>query len=347
MNRPDKKPRLPPGQQLVAPGKWPYVGERSPAKSAQPWSLTVTGSISAPTSFAIEDLWQFPQTEITTDIHCVTRWSKFDARFEGVLLEDLLNRFEVSQRAQFVSFVARSDRQHSSSLPLSEALDLGVLLATRYEGKALPMQHGGPLRGIVPGRYFYKSVKWLERIELLEDDQPGYWESESGYHNGADPWREQRYIASSVSKREAATLIANRDFRGQDLLSIDVSSLDLSGLRAARAIMRNSNFQNTQLANADFRQANLSNALFRNADLQQACFENADLEGADFTNADLRAVNFSGASLFGATFCRLQPSGEISEVAKFDAQTQFAEDAFEALTDVQQKVVRHGLQQQK
>ena len=76
-------------------------------------------------------------------------------------------------------------------------------------------------------------------------------------------------------------------------------------------------------------------------------YKRQDLEGADFTNADLRAVNFSGASLFGATFCRLQPSGEISEVAKFDAQTQFAEDAFEALTDVQQKVVRHGLQQQE
>ncbi|MDG2011888.1 MAG: molybdopterin-dependent oxidoreductase [Pirellulaceae bacterium] len=347
MNPSEKNQRLPPGQQLVAPGKWPYVGERGPANSAQPWSLSLVGLVTQPASFLIEDLREFPQTEITTDLHCVTRWSKFDVKFRGVLLKDLLSHAEVQQRAQFVSFVARSDRHHSSSLPLSEALELGVLLATHYEGKALPTEHGGPLRGIVPGRYFYKSVKWIERICLLEEDRPGFWESESGYHNVADPWREQRYIASSVSKREAATIIANRDFRGLDLLSIDVSSLDLRGLQAERAVMRNADFQNTRLSQADFRNANLSNALFQNADLQQACFENADLEGADFSNADLRSANFSGASLFGATFCRLQASGEVTGVAKFDSHTRFDADALEALTAVQQEVVEKCLVRNK
>ena len=339
MKQQENSQRLPPGQQLVAPGKWPFVGEREPTLSDQPWSLSIEGLVERPCDFSIPDLRGLSQTEKRVDIHCVTRWSKLGARFSGVLLTDLLALCGVLPEARFVSFIARSDRQHSSSLPLQDACSLGVLLATHFEGSALTMEHGGPLRGIVPGRYFYKSVKWVERILLLPEDQLGYWESESGYHNVADPWHEQRYIAGSISKREAEALISSRDFRDRNLLSIDVSHRDLVGLLAERAIMRNANLENTQLRDSRFCEANLSNACFRNADLRNASFQNADLEGADFSAADLRSADLSGASLFGASFCQVNEEGDVSEIAQFNPSTRIDPASLMGLTEVQQKVV--------
>ena len=339
MNQPEKNRRLPPGQQLVAPGKWPYVGEREPASSDRPWSLSIEGLVKHPRSFSIPDLWALSQTEKSVDIHCVTRWSKFDAQFSGVLLTDLLDMCGVLPGAKFVSFVARSARLHSSSLPLQDACNLGVLIATHYEGNVLASEHGGPLRGIVPDRYFYKSVKWLERILVLAEDQLGFWESESGYHNVADPWLEQRYIAGAISKREAESLISSRDFRNRDLLSIDVSHRDLVGLRAERAIMRNANLEKTQLLDARFCEANLSNACFRSADLRNASFRKSDLEGADFSGADLRSADLSGASLFGASFCQVDEQGRVSQIARFDQETKIDDESVSALTALQQEVV--------
>lgn len=294
--------------------------------------------IEASKSFTLADISELPQMEIVTDIHCVTRWSKLDARFGGVSLKDLLAEVAIDDAAKFVSFVARSERNHSSSLPLDTAIQLGTLLVTHYEGQPLPEDHGGPIRGVVPGRYFYKSVKWIEKIVLLEQDRPGYWEAESGYHNVADPWREQRYIASSVSRRDAAALIEQRDFSGKDLLSIDVASLDLSGLIAEHATMRNANFEKSVLTAANFRRANLSNANFRQADLRNANFSAADLEGADFAGADLRGANLSGASLFGTTFCDADDKA-IANAARLDPQTKIDRESINSLTSAQQDFV--------
>ncbi len=328
--------RLPPGQQLVADDRWPWVGERSAAGADRPWTLAIKGLVMQPTVFSLQQLAELPQTSIVTDIHCVTRWSKLDVGFAGVLLETVLRKCQAQPSARFVSFMARSSRNHSSSLPLQEAVDLGTLLATSVNGQPLPPDHGGPLRGVVPGKYFYKSVKWVERIELLAADRPGFWESDSGYHNQADPWQEQRYIASSVDRREAARLIESRNFSGLDLLSIDVQNLDLAGLQASTATLRNANFSGCQLARADFRQANLSNACFRGADLRGTDFRDADLEGADFAVADLRGANLGGCSLFGTSFCDTE-GDKITNSARTDQHTTIDESAMDVLTEPQQR----------
>ncbi len=333
-----EKQNLPPGQQLVAKGKWPLVGERESAKSTDPWTLTVQGLVDSPQEFSWQQLKQFPVVESTIDIHCVTRWSKLGVSFQGFSLQHLVDLCQVNAQAKFVSFVARTDRQHSSSLPLDEALRLNTMLAYACEGEDLPEQHGGPLRGVVPGKYFYKSVKWVQRIEFLSEDRLGFWEAESGYHNVADPWKEQRYIASSISKRESESLIEKRDFAGRELLGIEVAGHDLSELLAEKAQLRNANFSGCQLQRANFGSANLSNANFRSANLNHASFQDADLEGADLTGADLRGADLSGCSLFGATFCD-EKDGTIQNAAKFDAETIIDRASTDALTDLQKQFV--------
>lgn len=338
------RPRLPGGQQPVAADRWPQVGEREPAPLAAPWRLAIGGRVRQAAGFSLEQLAALPQTTITTDIHCVTRWSKFDMSFSGVLLRDVLDVCPPDPKAAFVSFVAHTERRHSSSLPLDEALELGTLLATRVAGRPLPAEHGGPLRSVVPGKYFYKSVKWVCQIELLEQDRLGYWESEAGYHNGADPWQQQRYIASRIDRRVAARLIESRDFSNRDLLSLNASGRDLSHLLAIDARLRNADFSLATLTLADFTRANLSNASFRHADLQAACFVDADLEGADFAAADLRGADLRGCSLFGATFCDLDTERElIDAAARIDRTTRIESTALQRLTAGQRQFVQQGL----
>ncbi len=194
---------LPPGQQLVAPGKWPLVGERAPAASAAPWTVSIGGLAQQEVRLNLEELRTLPQVEQVVDIHCVTRWSKLGVRFRGVSLAQVLHLVEPASGAKFVSFVACSDRQHNTSLPLDTALSLETLLALEVDGCPLSVEHGGPVRVVVPGRYFYKSLKWLTAVELLAEDRLGYWEANSGYHNEADPWRQQRYIPARLHTRHS------------------------------------------------------------------------------------------------------------------------------------------------
>src|SRR5207237_2164781 len=130
----------------------------------------------------------------------VTRWSKPAVPFVGISLADLLSVCKPQSAARFVRFVSYSGRSHDTSLPLADALALETLVAWEADGRPLAADHGGAVRVVVPGRYFYKSLKWLRAIELLEHDRLGFWEREAGYHNEADPWREQRYIAPSLSR---------------------------------------------------------------------------------------------------------------------------------------------------
>lgn len=296
-------PRLPPGQQWAAPTKWPVVGEREPAASPEPWRIVVEGAVRRPLSLALDALRSLPAAQLRLDIHCVTRWSKADVLFSGVLLADLLALAEPGGAARFVRFVARSTHQHSTSLPLAEALAAGTLLAVAADDRPLAVEHGGPLRVVAPGRYFYKSLKWLTRIELAAEDRLGYWEANAGYHNGADPWQEQRFLAPGISPAQAREILAGRVLApGGDYRGLCADGLRLEGLAAKRALLRDASFRRCHLSGADFEGANLSNARLCDAVLRGASFRDADLEGADFSGADLRGADFRGASLTATTF---------------------------------------------
>ena len=207
------------------------------------------------------------------------------------------------------------------------------------------MDKGGPIRLIVPRRYFYKSLKWLETIELLAADRLGYWESDAGYHNHADPWLEERYIASSLDKRQAKQLVESRNISGQDLLSLDLSGRQLGGLQAQNALLRNANFADAQLVQANFDGANLSNANFRQSILTGASFLNSDLEGADLAGADLRGADLTGCSLFGASFCDTDEAGNADNGALLDSETIVSPQQIEALTPWQQHYLSDCLKQ--
>lgn len=320
-------PRLPPGQAWAAKSKWPFVGEREPDHSLSGNTLEVTGCLASPRTFTLNQLASFPSTTSTLDIHCVTRWSQKSLTFRGVLLSDLLRELEPTSSARFVSYIARSARRHSTSMPLADAMQLGTLLATHVDDQPLSTEHGGPLRVITPGRYFYKSLKWLMKIELLEEDRLGYWEAEAGYHNVADPWQEQRYVSSSLSREQAMKLAHSRDLSTMQLLSLDLSGHQLSDLCAERAILRNSNFDRCDLSRASFTCANLSNASLVRAALCDANFRDADLEGANFIGADLRGADLRGASLLGCTF--VDPAGE--QHTALDRTTIFSSSALTML----------------
>lgn len=331
---------LPPGQQLAAADKWPIVGERSPAADDRPWSVRVHGLVASPRAWTLPELTTLPAVERGVDIHCVTRWSKLGVPFRGVMLDSLLAASQPTDDVRFVSLVARSERRHSTSLPLSDALELGTFIAWECDGRPLAVEHGGPVRVIVPGRYFYKSLKWLAEVELLAEDRLGYWEAAAGYHNRADPWREERFIAPSLTKQQAHAVVAARNIAGRELRGLDASGLDLSGLQAAGAILRDARFERCLLVGADFRGANLSNARFREADLRSASFAQADVEGADFTAADLRGADFMGASLLGCSFGDpVANASTSSAVARIDPTTRLGNDQLEHLTPGQRALV--------
>jgi DMSO/TMAO reductase YedYZ molybdopterin-dependent catalytic subunit len=137
-----------------------------------------------------DELLALPASENVQDIHCVTRWSRFDARFRGVHWRELAKLAAPTSAAQFV--VAHAEQGYTTNVPLASLEDENALLAYEAEGEPLTLEHGGPLRLVIPGKYFWKSAKWLRGIELHSIDQPGFWER-YGYHNEADPWKEERY----------------------------------------------------------------------------------------------------------------------------------------------------------
>jgi hypothetical protein len=336
---------LPPGQQLAAPGKWPIVGERESAPFTGEWQLRLTGLVANPVAWSLAELRQLPQESRAIDIHCVTRWSKLAAPFRGIPLAALLRVAQPLEKARFIAFIAHSARGHSTSLPLEDAWKLDVLIALEFAGQPLTSEHGGPVRSVAPGRYFYKSIKWLTEIELLAEDRLGFWEASSGYHNRADPWLEERFVAGGISKQEAARVFAQRDLAGREYLSLDGSDRDLPGLQARGAILRNADFHRTRLSGACFDGANLSNARFLGADLRGASLRNADLEGTNFVGCDLRGADLRGASLFGAVF--IDPNAPDSgpappATAILDRNTSIDHSALEALTPRQAAfVARH------
>ncbi len=182
--------RIPPGQYLTQ--KFPLLHYGTvPRTDLASWDLRLSGLVGAPVTLTWEQFKALPRKQVTVDIHCVTRWSKLDTTWEGVPIRAILEVASPQPAATHV--VAHCEQGYTTNLPIS-ALDEDVLLADTYEGAPLEPDHGGPLRLLVPKRYFWKSAKWLRGIEFLDHDQPGFWER-YGYHNDADPWLEQRVDA--------------------------------------------------------------------------------------------------------------------------------------------------------
>lgn len=192
--------RLPPGQALT--DRWPVLSA-TPAPRFNPdnWRFRVTGLVEKPLTLKYDDVLALPQTETRSDIHCVTRWSKLDNLWEGVAFRTIAEMVQPRPEARFVHF--RCMVPYSSNLPLETCLQDDVLFAHSHDGVPLLPDHGWPLRLVVPAVYFWKSAKWVNRVEFMDKDQLGFWEK-MGYHNEGDPWKEQRNalnLALRVPKR--------------------------------------------------------------------------------------------------------------------------------------------------
>jgi DMSO/TMAO reductase YedYZ molybdopterin-dependent catalytic subunit len=301
-------PILPPGQALTR--KFPVVGERSPgpqAPDAEDWRVAIGGLVEAPLQFSVADLDRYGRHERVVDIHCVTGWTRLGTKLSGVPLSALLEHARPAAEARFVRFVAESPRAHDTSLPLTLAL-ADTWIVDRVDDQPLSADHGGPVRTVTPSRYFYKSLKWLRRIELLAADHLGYWEVDSNYHNVGDPWAgDQRFTSGSIEPeelarfREATSFAAWRGPRkvllGLDLRGWEPRTRDLAGLR-----LKNCDLRDARLAGCDLRGANLSLTRLEAADLAGADLSGADLEGAHFAGANLEGARVDGAALSATRF---------------------------------------------
>ena len=181
--------RLPPGQYLTE--KWPVLHAGTvPNTDLATWDFRVFGEVDSPLTLSWDEFTALPTREITTDIHCVTRWSRFDTSFRGVHWSELANVVKPKPSARYV--LAHAEQDFIANVPLAALEDEEALLAYEADGEPLTPEHGWPLRLVIPKRYFWKSAKWLRGIELLDHDEPGFWER-LGYHNEADYWKEERY----------------------------------------------------------------------------------------------------------------------------------------------------------
>jgi len=178
--------RIPPGQHLV--DDFPVLSAGpTPHTPLEEWTFTIEGG-AEPASWTWEEFRALPSEEVTTDIHCVTKWSKLDTVWRGVSLDTLLGLVE--HDAGYL--LAFCDGGYTTNLPLEHVTDGKAWIAYDYGGEPLEPEHGGPARMLVPHLYFWKSAKWIRGFRLQEEDEPGFWES-NGYHILGDPWLEQRY----------------------------------------------------------------------------------------------------------------------------------------------------------
>jgi DMSO/TMAO reductase YedYZ molybdopterin-dependent catalytic subunit len=161
-----------------------------PEVRLETWDLRVHGRVGKPLRWTWEEFGSLPRVQVRSDIHCVTRWSRFDNLWEGVALREVLSRAEPQPEARFA--IIHAEQGFTTNLPLAELNQDDVLLADTHDGRPLAPDHGWPLRLVVPRRYFWKSAKWVRGLRLTAEDEPGFWES-LGYHAYGDQWREQRY----------------------------------------------------------------------------------------------------------------------------------------------------------
>jgi DMSO/TMAO reductase YedYZ molybdopterin-dependent catalytic subunit len=187
-SRPEAQ-RLPPGQHLTK--DWPTLDLGfTPEISHARWHLDVYGAVENPVFWSFAEFSARARTSVTSDIHCVTTWSRYDNQWVGLPTRDLLAACQPREQARFV--VLHAYDGYTTNLTLEDFAAEDALLAHSWSGQPLASEHGGPVRLVVPHLYFWKSAKWLQSIEFVEHDAPGYWEVR-GYHNRGDPWAEQRY----------------------------------------------------------------------------------------------------------------------------------------------------------
>jgi DMSO/TMAO reductase YedYZ molybdopterin-dependent catalytic subunit len=179
--------RLPPGQYLTPDFPVLSAGP-TPHHPLDTWTFTITGAVDRERTWTWDEFRALPTDRVTVDIHCVTKWSKFDTTWTGVSVDTLLDGVDTS--AGYV--LAYSDGGYTTNLPLEDVSDGRAWIAYDYDDEPLEPEHGGPARLLVPHLYFWKSAKWVRGLELRNEDEPGFWEN-YGYHNYGDPWREQRY----------------------------------------------------------------------------------------------------------------------------------------------------------
>lgn len=183
------KSRIPPGQYktddfpVLSLGPTPHIDTKD-------WSLRVEGLVEKPQKCNWDEFAKLPHEDVVRDIHCVTKWSKLDSRWRGVSLDYLIKEVAVKPEAKFL--IAYSDDGYSTNIPLADIVGGKAWIATSYDGSAIPDEHGGPARLLIPHLYFWKSAKWVAKLEFVAEDAPGFWEVR-GYHNHGDPWTEERY----------------------------------------------------------------------------------------------------------------------------------------------------------
>ncbi|NTW00806.1 MAG: sulfite oxidase-like oxidoreductase [Oscillochloris sp.] len=189
---PNQEGRVPPGQYVTE--KFPvlhYGNVPQYADLEHTWDLRVWGELEDVACLSFKEFRALPTIEVVTDIHCVTRWSKLDTRWEGVQFKEFLTHIPaLKPSVKYV--IAHCDQGFTANVPLEVLLDDTAMLAYKYEGEELTSEHGFPLRLLTPRKYFWKSAKWLRGLEFLSLDKFGFWER-YGYNNNADPWKEERY----------------------------------------------------------------------------------------------------------------------------------------------------------
>ncbi len=181
--------RLPPGQREVR--KWPRLDLGIvPRFDPKEWDLRVDGSVENPMRFTYEEFLRLPSAKVVSPFHCVTGWTTFDNEWVGVTIKEVAERSQIRPTARFATF--RCGDGYTTSHPLNVLYDSDVLLTYQWDGKPLPIEHGGPVRLLVPKRYAYKSAKWVRAVTFTDEEELGYWEVR-GYSNTADPLTEDRY----------------------------------------------------------------------------------------------------------------------------------------------------------
>ena len=182
-------PRLPPGQ--FATPRWPVLHQGEiPPFDPSTWALRVWGLVRQSLTLTWEQFLELPTAEGSGDLHCVTRWSSLGHAWRGVSPREIAARAGLDPGARFV--LLHGEAGYSANVPLDVLMGEDVVLATHHDSEPLTPEHGAPVRAVVPGRYAWKSVKWLRGIEFLAEDRPGFWEG-YGYSSSADPWREERF----------------------------------------------------------------------------------------------------------------------------------------------------------
>jgi len=190
------RPRQPGAANRVPPGQ--YVVDDFPVLSAGPtprtpldrWSFKIDGLVTEPVSWTWDEFLRLPSQNFTVDIHCVTKWTKLDTRWQGVSLDTLIENIDLDPKAMYLT--AYSDGGYTTNIPIAEVINGQAFVAYNYDDKPLAPEHDGPARLVVPHLYFWKSAKWVRGLRIMEADRSGFWES-LGYNNHGDPWKEERY----------------------------------------------------------------------------------------------------------------------------------------------------------